>query len=123
MREKGCASWDRAQGHMGRLGEGLGTVPVRWGAQEWLGKRGDFRRENLLGYCVEIVLRLWVFDKLNFNAEDEPTNYALMAFTSSSSSSFDNEEAATWVWGKRTWEGRERSFGTIPVLAGVQEGV
>nr|GEV70982.1 hypothetical protein [Tanacetum cinerariifolium] len=28
-----------------------------------------------------------------------------------------NKEAATWVWGKRTWEGRERSFGTISVLA------
>nr|GFA75056.1 hypothetical protein [Tanacetum cinerariifolium] len=28
----------------------------------------------------------------SFQAEEEPTNYALMAFTSSSSSSFDNEE-------------------------------
>nr|GEW48421.1 hypothetical protein [Tanacetum cinerariifolium] len=28
-----------------------------------------------------------------------------------------NKEVATWVWGKRTWEGRERSFGTILVLA------
>nr|GFC18511.1 hypothetical protein [Tanacetum cinerariifolium] len=27
----------------------------------------------------------------SFQAEEEPTNYALMAFTSSSSSSFDNE--------------------------------
>nr|GEV51532.1 hypothetical protein [Tanacetum cinerariifolium] len=28
MREKGCASWDRAQGHMGRSGECFGTIQV-----------------------------------------------------------------------------------------------
>nr|GEU49608.1 DNA helicase [Tanacetum cinerariifolium] len=30
-------------------------------------------------------------------------------------------EAASWDLGKRTWGGRERGFGTVPVLAGVQE--
>nr|GEU41478.1 hypothetical protein [Tanacetum cinerariifolium] len=28
IREEGCASWDRAQGHMGRSGECFGTVHV-----------------------------------------------------------------------------------------------
>nr|GEX29619.1 hypothetical protein [Tanacetum cinerariifolium] len=28
MREKGCASWDRAKGHMGKSGESFGTVQV-----------------------------------------------------------------------------------------------
>nr|GEV94320.1 hypothetical protein [Tanacetum cinerariifolium] len=34
-----------------------------------------------------------------------------------------NKGCASWDRGKGTWGGRERSFGTIPVLAGVQEGV
>nr|GEW26028.1 integrase, catalytic region, zinc finger, CCHC-type, peptidase aspartic, catalytic [Tanacetum cinerariifolium] len=32
-----------------------------------------------------------------------------------------NKEAASWDLGKRTWGGRERGFGTVSVLAGVQE--
>nr|GFA56628.1 hypothetical protein [Tanacetum cinerariifolium] len=32
-----------------------------------------------------------------------------------------NKEADSWDLGKRTWGGRERGFGTVPVLAGVQE--
>nr|GEV11091.1 reverse transcriptase domain-containing protein [Tanacetum cinerariifolium] len=34
-----------------------------------------------------------------------------------------NKGCASWDRGKGTWGGRERSFGTIPVLAGVQEAI
>nr|GEZ82002.1 hypothetical protein [Tanacetum cinerariifolium] len=33
-----------------------------------------------------------------------------------------NKDATTWVWGKRTWDGREKGIGTVPVLLGVREG-
>nr|GEV00825.1 retrovirus-related Pol polyprotein from transposon TNT 1-94 [Tanacetum cinerariifolium] len=34
-----------------------------------------------------------------------------------------NKGCASWDRGNDTWGGRERNFGTVPVLAGVQEGV
>nr|GEU55309.1 RNA-directed DNA polymerase, eukaryota, reverse transcriptase zinc-binding domain protein [Tanacetum cinerariifolium] len=49
MREKGYASWDRAQRHMGRSGECFGTIQVSC-------------------RCTgELILRLWNFDKWSFN--------------------------------------------------------
>nr|GEV45581.1 hypothetical protein [Tanacetum cinerariifolium] len=44
-------------------------------------------------------------------------------FAKSEDTIFDpgKEGCASWDLGKRTWGGRERGFGTVPVLAGVQE--
>nr|GFB20853.1 hypothetical protein [Tanacetum cinerariifolium] len=52
MRIEERATWEREQYHMGGRGESFGTVPMYYGAQ--------YR-------AVEIVLRLWNFDKLGFN--------------------------------------------------------
>nr|GEW41591.1 hypothetical protein [Tanacetum cinerariifolium] len=51
------------QGHMGRSGEGLGTVPVWWGCTGMAGEEGRFWAGK---FVKELVPELWVFDKLNF---------------------------------------------------------
>nr|GEV27865.1 hypothetical protein [Tanacetum cinerariifolium] len=59
-------TWDEGKGTWGGLERGWVLFLYGGGAQEWLGKRGDFGQENLLK-GLELVPELWVFDKLNFN--------------------------------------------------------
>nr|GFA20864.1 hypothetical protein [Tanacetum cinerariifolium] len=75
MRISECDSWDWCTWPHGVLEEWVGTVPMRWG-------------------CTGIAVGKRVILAGNSGwADEEPTNYAFMAFTSLSSSSFDNEVA------------------------------
>nr|GFC50836.1 hypothetical protein [Tanacetum cinerariifolium] len=64
MGEKGCASWDRAQGHMGRSEECFGTVQVSCRCTGVAVGKGVFLAGNLV---EELVPELRIFDKLGFN--------------------------------------------------------
>nr|GEY59866.1 hypothetical protein [Tanacetum cinerariifolium] len=78
MREGENDMWVLGQRHMGRSGEGLGTVQVRWGCT------------GMAGEGVAILARKGVKEYRTYQAEEEPANFALMAISSSSSS--DNED-------------------------------
>nr|GEZ41951.1 hypothetical protein [Tanacetum cinerariifolium] len=62
MREKDCDTWDLGQMHMGRSGQGVGTVPVLLGVHEGSIGEGWVLAGNLVGGTVWVV-RVWGYGK------------------------------------------------------------
>nr|GEW70504.1 hypothetical protein [Tanacetum cinerariifolium] len=58
MRGEGCASWDRGKRTWGGRERGWVLFLYGGGAQEWLGKRDDFRRERKLGTSSKNLSKL-----------------------------------------------------------------
>nr|GEZ36086.1 hypothetical protein [Tanacetum cinerariifolium] len=80
MRLKGNDMWVWGQGHMGRSGEGLGTVQVKWGCTGMAGEEVAV----LAGKVVKLLFRSRVTDvRANANAS---------LSSSSHSNSFDLQQ-------------------------------